>query len=541
MNRRNFVRMGLAAPVLGAVPNASSESKTSDRQSESSGRRSGNKPNILMIMADQWRADCLGAYGNRIVRTPHIDRIGKEGATFTRAYTCTPSCTPARSALLTGLAPWHHGMLGMTLMATQYPVEQPRTLAENGYYTTVVGKNHFYPIRNGHGYHQMVLDEHCSYWFDKHESDAALASSPEERCDYEAWFWSQMPTGNPHATGLGWNDYRGKAFVLPEELHATHWTGQTAVNFLRTYQRPEPFFLKVSFIRPHSPYDPPPRWMKQYANADIPSAFVGDWAGRYAPRSDDSNNIWHGKMAPDVIRNSRQAYYANVSFVDEQVGLILEALEQRGLLDETLILFFSDHGDMLGDHNLWRKTYAYEPSARIPFLMRWPSGLLAAERGQKRNEPIELRDVFPTLMDAGQVTNRQELTQKMDGASLLPLLRGNGAQWRQWIDLEHNVCYSPSNHWNGFANNQWKYIFHAQTGEEQLFDLQQDPQELTDLAKVAGHEATLNQWRSRMVEHLSERGPEFVKNGKLVLRPKGMMTSPNFPGYSEALLRSSLR
>ncbi len=280
MKRRSFVQMGFAGAMQAQTPAAAPKRA---------------RPNILLLMADQLRADCLGCYGNRVIHTPNIDRIAGEGVTFTGAYTSVPSCTPARSALLTGLSPWHHGMLGMTNFASRYPLEKPRTLAEAGYFTTAIGKNHFYPIRNPHGYHQMVLDEHCSYWFDKAEHDLPAAASSEERCDYEAWFWSQMPTGNPHATGLGWNDYRGKAFVLPERLHATTWTGDTAVNFVRTYERPEPFFLKVSFIRPHSPYDPPPRMMKKYEDASIPPAAAGDWARRYIPRSGPSNDIWHGE------------------------------------------------------------------------------------------------------------------------------------------------------------------------------------------------------------------------------------------------------
>ncbi len=154
MNRRNFVRIGVA----GALPSAATQ--IGEAKQKSQPKRS--RPNILMIVADQLRADCVGAYGSRVVKTPNIDRIAAEGVMFTNAYTSVPSCTPARSALLTGLAPWHHGMLGMVRMATRYSVEKPRTLASSGYYTTVVGKNHFYPIRNSHGYHQMVLDEHCS-------------------------------------------------------------------------------------------------------------------------------------------------------------------------------------------------------------------------------------------------------------------------------------------------------------------------------------------------------------------------------------------
>lgn len=511
MNRRTFVQMGVASRMFAQSPPAKPKSTS--------------KPNVLLLMADQLRADCLGCYGNPTVHTPNLDRIAHEGITFTGAYTSTPSCTPARTALLTGLSPWHHGMLGMTRMAQQYPLEKPRAMAQAGYYTAVVGKNHFHPIRNPHGYHQMLLDEHCTYWFDKAEHNVAAEASSEERCDYESWFWSQMPSGNPHATGLSWNDYRGKAFVLPERLHATTWTCDTAVNFLETYQRPEPFLLKVSFIRPHSPYDPPPRWMKHYENATIPQPVAGDWAERYIPRSDSSNDIWHGKVPAEESRRSRQAYYGSVSHVDEQIGRILEVLDKRRMLDETLIVFVSDHGDMLGDQHLWRKTYAYEPSARIPMLMRCPGGMLSNQRGIRRREPVELRDILPTLLDvAGSTANRP-----IDGRSLIALARDEGRGWRNWIDLEHNICYNPSNHWNALTDARWKYVFHARDGEEQLFHLDEDPAELRDLAGDSRHASTLQTWRSRMVDHLSERGDEFVKGGRLSLRPQGRMTSPHFP------------
>ncbi len=515
MNRRSFVQIGVASAM--------------QAQRITAAPRKQSQPNVLLLMADQLRTDCLGCYGNTLIHTPNIDRIAAEGVRFTSAYTSVPSCTPARSALLTGLSPWHHGMLGMTRMATRYPQEKPRAMAEAGYYTTVVGKNHFYPIRNSHGYHQMLLDEHCSYWFDKAEQDPKIAASPEERCDYESWFWSQMPTGNPHATGLGWNDHRGKPFVLPERLHATSWTGDTAVNFLRTYQRTEPFYLKVSFIRPHSPYDPPARWMKRYENADLPPAVAGDWAKRYIPRSWPGNDIWHGQMPPDDERRSRRAYYGSVSHVDEQIGRILEVLEQRKLLNDTLILFISDHGDMLGDQHLWRKTYAYEPSAHVPMLMRWPEGLVSERRGMTRGQPVELRDVLPTFLEAAGAS----ASRPVDGRSLLELVRGRGDGWREWIDLEHNICYNASNHWNALTDAKWKYIFQAQDGEEQLFHLEEDPRELRDLAGDPRHQNTLHQWRGRLIEHLAERGDEFVKGGKLELRPQGRMTSPNFPGYTQ--------
>ena len=471
------------------------------------------RPHVLLLMVDQMRGDCLGADGNRAIRTPNLDRIAAEGARFRCAYSSTPTCTPARSALLTGLSPWNHGMLQMIPMATRYPFEKPRAMRDAGYYTAVIGKNHYHTQRNPHGYQLALLDE------------SGRVESPEFRSDYRSWFSSAAPNLDPDATGLGWNDYRARPYVLPEKLHPTAWTGQTAVNFLETYGRPEPFFLKVSFERPHSPYDPPERFWKMYEDAPLPPAQVGKWAARYAPRSDDTNDIWHGDMGEAAVRNSRRGYYGSISFVDEQIGRILEALEKRRLLEETLILLIADHGDMTGDHHLWRKSYAYEPSARVPMLARWPGGLLSWDRGRVIREPVELRDVLPTLLDAARVTGHPPL----DGRSLLPLIAGKTVDWRPWLDLEHGVCYSPHNHWNALTDGREKYIYHAYDGAEQFFDLDQDPAELNDLTSDAAASARVATWRNRLIEHLEPRGEEWVKNGRLVPRPQNMPTSPHFP------------
>lgn len=499
-------------------------------------RPTGRKPNILMIMADQHRFDCVGAYGNKAIHTPHIDRIAREGVRFDCAYSSTPTCTPARAALLTGLSPWHHGMLAYSDIAERYPLEKPRALAEAGYQTTTIGKNHFYPMRNSHGYQQMLTDEHCSYWApgdSAHQKEA----SPEARCDYEAWFWSQNPLGDPHATGLSWNDYRAKPFVMPERLHATKWTGDVAVNYLESYDRDQPFFLKVSFIRPHSPYDPPERLMRKYQGAAIPEARAAKWAQKYEPRSGPDNEIWHGKLPAAEIRRSREGYYASVEFVDEQVGRILAALEKKGMLEETLIIFFSDHGDMLGDHNLWRKSYPWEASARIPMVMRWPEGLVQGKRGIVSKQPVELRDILPTFLEAaGAIPSRP-----LDGRSLLQLAAGKTEGWREWIDLEHSICYSPTNNWNALCDGTIKYIYSAFDGTEHLFNLAKDPKEMTDLAGDPVHASTLSLWRGRLVEHLAERGERYVKDGTLIARPKGVLTAPHFPGWPEHPHRPGLQ
>jgi arylsulfatase A-like enzyme len=219
-----------------------------------------------------------------------------------------------------------------------------------------------------------------------------------------------------------------------------------------------------------------------------------------------------------------------VSFIDEQIGRILKALEERGWLENTLILFTADHGDMLGDHYLWRKTYAYEGSARIPMLVRWPKSM-AGRRGQVLEQPVELRDVLPTFLEAAGVKIDPG---EFDGRSLLELVRGQTEKWRPWIDLEHSRCYGDENYWTALTDGRIKYIYHPYYDQEQLFDLQKDPHELYDLAADAAQGEVLRTWRQRMVEHLSVRGEPFVKDGKLVAHRPNVLYSPNYPGETEA-------
>lgn len=474
------------------------------------------RPHIVLLMADQFRGDCLGAGGNRAIHTPNLDRIAAEGARFRCGYSSMPTCTPARSALLTGLSPWNHGMLQMIPMALRYPVEKPRAMREAGYYTAVIGKNHYHPQRNAHGYQQMLTDE------------SGRTVTPNFRSDYRSWFWTMAPNLNPDVTGLDWNDYRARPYALPERLHPTAWTGDTAVRYIETYNRAEPMFLKVSFARPHSPYDPPERFWRMYADAELPPARAGKWADKYRTPSDQTNKIWHGDMGAEVVRNSRRGYYGSISFVDEQIGRVIEALEKKRILDETLILFVADHGDMTGDQHLWRKSYAWEPSARVPFLMRWPGGMLSGKRGQVIDQVVELRDILPTFLEAAGVVNPPAL----DGRSFLRLAEGKTEGWRDYIDLEHGICYSPQNHWNALTDGREKYVYHAWDGAEQFFDLTRDPHELNDLIADPAAASRVAEWRRRMIAHLAPRGEEWVKNGRLIPRPQNMPTSPNFPGSS---------
>jgi arylsulfatase len=498
MNRRTF----LGAAGAGFASARAAQPAQSDR------------PNILLLMTDQHRGDTIGAAGNRAVHTPNMDRLAAGGVRFRCAYSSTPTCTPARAALLTGMSPWSHGMLGYFRVAEKYPVEMPHLLRDAGYYTLGIGKMHWTPQRSLHGFHKTILDE------------SGRIESVDFRSDYRSWFWSEMPDGNPDASGIDWNGYAAATYPLPDRMHPTSWIGETAVRFLKDYQRKEPFFLKVSFERPHSPYDPPRRWFDYYREADLLPVRAGRWADNYRTPSSSRPDIWHGDLGPQVARNARQGYYGSISYIDEQFGRILETLDARGMLRRTLILFCADHGDMLNDQYLWRKSYAYEPSAHIPMIVHWPEGF--EPKGEVRSNPVEIRDVLPTFLDAAGIA----APPAVEGRSLLTIARNPHAEWRPWIDLEHDVCYSVDNHWNALTDGRWKFIFHANSGEEQLFDLSADPYELEDLAGDANHGRELNLWRSRLVEHLAARGEPWVVGGKLGVRHSSQLKSPNYPGTS---------
>ncbi len=517
LTRRAFLKCTLLAPAGGSLKRSLGMVYLTSAIPKAFGLEAAThqqKPNILFLMTDQQRGDCLGCAGNSVIKTPHLDSIAKEGVFFSNAYSSTPSCTPARSAILTGLSPWHHGMIGYGRIAGKYPFELPRALRDAGYYTYGIGKMHWHPQRRLRGYHKILLDE------------SGRVESPGFVSDYRLWFKEQAPDLDPDATGIGWNDYRAKAYALPERLHPTAWTTDRAVDFIEKYERSEPFMLKVSFARPHSPYDPPQRFIDMYDEDDMPAPVVGDWAARYSPHDDPPKPaLWHGDLGVHQAKKSRRTYYGSISFIDEQIGRILAALKKSGMDENTLVIFFSDHGDMLGDHHLWRKTYAYEGSAKIPMLLRWPKSMgMEHQRGKTLPQPVEMRDVLPTFLDAAGVP----IPNHLDGKSMLELVRGNTKDWRPFIDLEHSMCYNKD-HWNALTDGRFKYIYYAYDGREELFDMAGDPGELHNLAAEPAHKNTLLQWRQRMVEHLSERGEQFVSGGKLAIRKERMLYSPHFP------------
>jgi arylsulfatase len=489
------------------------------------------RTNIIFIFPDQLRSDYIGAKGGEFAYTPNMNRLAKEGVLFTRSYSATPTCTPARAALLTGMAPWKNGLLGFAPMARKYKYEMPQMLRDLGYYTFGTGKVHYKPITGGklkegrdkidntrymHGFHELKL---CEGW-------------PNPQNAYNKWFEENASGKKMNGTGLGATDHRSGIYPYEDKFHPTTWTANQAIDFLKNYEGKDPYFVKVAFHRPHPPFDPPKRWFDFYKNRDIPKAVVGDWAEeKYSsydklPVQGKAQSAARGNYGDTVVRESRVGYLAAISFLDEQIGKILTELEKRGDLENTLILISSDHGDMMGDHHLWRKSYPYEGSAGVPMIIRWPESLkLKAKRGQKISELVELRDILPTFLDAAGTT----VPSKMDGMSILDLLRGKKDSWRKELDMEHGSCYWAENSWTALTDSKYKYIYFNRTGEEQLFDLENDLQEENDLAKKNKYKKTLREWRQKMIAHLSERGEPWVVNGDLGILSNEINYSPNYP------------
>ncbi|WP_298063715.1 arylsulfatase [uncultured Rikenella sp.] len=483
-------------------------------------KKTGQRPNVILLMTDQHRFDYLGSVDSTI-HTPNLDALAADGVRFVNGYTSAPSSTPARAGLLTGQSPWHHGLIGyVPHIAPEYPNQLPQLMTDAGYYSYGIGKMHWHPQRSLRGFAATELDE------------SGRSEDPGFVSDYRQWFARVAPGLNPDSIHIGWNGHAAGAYPLADTLHPTWWTGERAVRLIEGYDKEQPLFLKVSFARPHSPYDPPRRFLDLYDGKTLPAPAVGDWDSTFSAgyTHDPARNpeAPFGDFGPEYAQKARKYYAANVSFIDEQIGRIIAALKEKGLYDNSVILFVSDHGDMLGDHYHWRKTYAYEGSAHVPFIVRYPSSVKArVERGSTREEVVEIRDILPTFLDAAGAP----IPENVDGSSILNMIRNpKKAGWRDMIDIEHYSCYGPNSGYVALTDGHMKYIWFYNKGTEQLFDLSVDPYENRDLHDSADYAERLAAFRKRMAEHLAERGERWVSpDGQLLVNKNVPVKTPNFP------------
>lgn len=462
---------------------------------------SNRQPNIILITTDQQRGDCLGIEDHPVLQTPNLDWLARSGTRFRRAYSECPSCIPARRVLMSGQAPAVNGMVGFRGGVEWTP---PHTLAGEltraGYQSEMVGKLHLYPQRKRYGFEHML------------RSDAP--HSPEN--DYTDWLRHGgavlfEEVGRAH--GVSSNGWVGRPNYLPE--HQTHafWCMTQALDFLRKRDPSSPFFLNISFFDPHPPLTPPRFYYDRYNAQDLPRPVVGDWATPFAgPEKGLDINASVLCIDEAAMHSARAGYYGLINHVDDQIGRLITYLQESRLFDTTFILFTSDHGEMLGDHNLFRKTFAYEASARVPFFalaprhMDFPADIVT-------NAPVGLQDVMPTFLDLAGVPQPDTVT----GRSVLPLMRREAPRWREILHGEHAGYYSYDQGVHFLTDGHAKYIWYSQTGQEHLFNLDEDPSERHDLALHDDAEAAIAPWRSRLIAQLVGRPEGFTDGERLIV------------------------
>ena len=469
------------------------------------------RPNILLVMTDQQRGDCVAAdpVAPAPLQTPNLDALARSGAHFLRAYAESPSCIPARRSLMSGTAPAANGAVGFR---GGVPWNPPATLAGElsraGYQTEMIGKLHLHPDRRRYGFDHMQLAN-------------STRGGDNEYVQWLRHIHGRREVDPRMAHGVSSNGWVGRPHHLPEEQMHTFWVIDRAMEFLQRRDPSCPFFLNLSFIDPHPPLTPPRFYYDRYIDRDLPPPDVGDWAddlgGPQRGLSPDASRI---HLDEDQMRCARAAYYGMINFIDDQLGRLFQ---HSGVLRDTLVIFTSDHGEMLGDHHLFRKTWPYESSARIPFLLRAPASW-KLEGGLQPTAPVGLQDVMPTLLDAAGVAVPESCT----GRSLLPVLRGETGGVREVLHGEHSGCYAYEEGNHFLVDGSHKYIWYSQTGREHLFDLDADPRELHDLALDADAEARLAPWRERLVDVLRGRPEGCVEGDRLVA---GRRHDTLLPGY----------
>jgi len=463
-----------------------------------------DRPNILLITSDQQHYGTLGAINPRI-KTPALDRLASEGTRFTRAYCPNPVCSPTRASIITGQYPSQHGCW---TIGVKLPEDVPTVgdiLQEHGYATALIGKAHFQPL--GSTPESPSLEAHPMLrdldfwrgfhgpWYGFEHVEVARNHSDEHLAGQHYAIWMEE-----HGL-LNWRDYfrpwpndpdapkRKHEWDLPEEFHYSRWTGERSVAYLeRCAAERKPFFLWPSFQDPHPPYLVPEPWASMYDPADmVPGKLT---PGEYdmnpphfqktqEPKPDFSMyretygaHGFHSHLIPDQeLRRCIATYYGMISFVDQEVGRILDALDRLGLAENTLVVFSTDHGHFLGQHGLIAKgAFHYEDMIRIPMIVRYPGRV---PTGAISDSLQSLVDCAPTFLRAAGIA----VPGFMTGLSQLDAWCGTAPPPRDHIIVENR--HEPTKvHLRTYVDKRYKITVYRDQEYGELFDLQEDPGEV---------------------------------------------------------------
>ena len=449
------------------------------------------QPNILLITTDQQRFDTIQAQGNDAIYTPHLNWLADEGVTFERCYSTSPICMAARATIMTGLEGYHTGLTGNHTRAmpmAEHPT-LPQLLTAAGYQTRAQGKMHFHPLRAHYGFEYMELP-----------------------ADYYRERLRDPDHGVPKEHGVGENEVEPVISTVDERHSLTYWTVRRSIDFLETRDETRPFFLWTSFTKPHPPFDPTANYWALYANRAVPDPVFGDWSERreeipagFLEPTYYLNNVW--RLGPEQRRDSKRAYYACITQIDYQLGLLFARMRELGLFQNTWILFTSDHGDNLGDHWMGGKTNFLEGSAHVPLLIRPPqSDEFRSLRGRSCATLTTLADLMPTILKLAGVP-----VPAVDGRDLMELVELPPQP--RWVF--GSSCGSQY----AAISGDYKYTWTSLGGGELFFDLRRDPRERHNALRDPELADTVAAYRQHLIEFLREVEPERVGPGGLVAGP----------------------
>lgn len=429
--------------------------------------------NLLLITNDQQRADCLGAAGNGVIRTPNMDRLAREGVLFERNFVQCPQCVPSRSAIHTGRYPHVNRTPGNQYQLPPTEETLASILNQQGYVTAAVGDEPFAPTNAMGGFQKLY------------------ASDPDYLAFLDQAGWSAKAAEHRERLKTG---FQAHPAPWPEELDETAYFAGKATEFLQE-QRNRPFFLHVNFRRPHHPFDPPAPFDRIYDGAAFPPSHRrdGEMANKPPPHQKwlESTNGFdlRGMTASDLDR-IKGYYYGMISLNDKYIGRILESLAALGLAERTVVVLTADHGEMLGDHGLLFKAgYVYDEVVRTPLIVRAPGKLPAGRRIAGMTEAI---DIMPTVLELLGFTP----SKRVQGQSLLPLIEGKRAA-RQEVHSEFPTTKM-------IRTADWKLVHYVRAPYGELYNLREDPHELYNLYDDPRHAKVRAEMQARLADWLVE-------------------------------------
>lgn len=418
-----------------------------------------SQPHVLLLTVDQWPGSLFGYEGHGVIKTPTFDQLARLGTRYCHAYSESPICIPARRSMMTGLSPRTHGDRSFL---PELPMPDSATLPlifrNAGYQTRAIGKLHVYPQRDRIGFDEVILCE---------EGRQGLGAVD----DYDLFLADEGRAGQQFAHGISNNGYEHRQWHLPEEMHVTNWLTRAACREIKRRDPTRPNFWHISYTAPHPPLVPLAAYeaLYQLEEIDVPPQNQWSCKDELPTALKIAQAYWPQNYGPSELRAIRRAFYALCTHIDHQVRVVIGTLREEGLLNDTVILFTADHGDMLGQHDLWAKRFFYEGSARVPMVLVDTRDGNRVRPGAVDDRLVCLRDVMPTLLDIAGLS----VPSSVEGLSMI------GSDRREVL---YGECGEGNSATRMVCDGRFKLIWYPAGNYRQLFDLENDPRELVNLS-----------------------------------------------------------